>query len=89
VSVEVFEDNDAGYREWLYAHLSGYVVNAQRGSNPGEPILHRATCDTITPTPDRGFTTAYVKVCADKRWELDAWARESGRRLSACPFCDA
>jgi hypothetical protein len=46
--MQIFQDDDAGYREWLWSHLSGYIVNAQRGSNPGEPILHKATCDTIT-----------------------------------------
>jgi len=60
--VLIFEDDDAGYRDWLWSNLSGYVVNAQRGSNPGEPILHRATCDTITPTPDREWTKDYIKI---------------------------
>lgn len=83
-----FEDDEAGYRDWLWSHLSGYVVNAERGSNPGEPILHRATCDTITPTPDRAFTKDYVKVCAPKRFELDEWARSVDRRLRPCVFCD-
>jgi hypothetical protein len=79
-----FQDDDAGYREWLWSHLSGYVVNAQRGSNPGEPILHKATCDTITPTPDREWTKDYVKV----RFELEAWARSRERRLTSCVACD-
>jgi hypothetical protein len=51
--MEAFRDDDAGYRIWLYANLGGYVVNALRGANPGEPTLHRASCDTITPTPDK------------------------------------
>src|SRR6184192_2522819 len=53
--IETFHDDDAGYRSWLYANLGGYVVNALRGANPGEPVLHRATCDTITPTPDKSW----------------------------------
>ena len=36
--MQIFQDDDPGYREWLWSNLSGYVVNAQRGSNPGEPI---------------------------------------------------
>jgi hypothetical protein len=86
--VEWFDDDDEGFREWLYANLGGYVVNAQRGLNPGEPILHRATCDTITPTPDRSFTKDYVKLCALRRFELDEWARAVDRRLTPCTFCD-
>lgn len=83
-----FDDDEAGYRDWLWSHLSGYVVNAERGSSPGQPILHRATCNTITPTPDRAFTKDYVKVCALRRFELDEWARSVDRRLKACVFCD-
>jgi hypothetical protein len=87
--MEVFEDNDPGYHAWVYAHLSGYVVNALRGAHPGEPILHRAICDSITPTPDRTWTSGdYLKACADKRYELDAWCRELGERLRPCPLCD-
>jgi hypothetical protein len=86
--MRTFQDDDAGYRKWLWSHLDGYVVNAQRGSNPGEPILHRATCDTITPTPDREWTKDYIKVCSTDRYELDEWARTLGRRLTPCVACD-
>lgn len=51
--MEIFVNDDAAYHAWLYSHLSGYVVNALKGTNPGEPILHRSTCDWITPTPTR------------------------------------
>jgi len=86
--MQTFEDDDAGYRKWLWSNLNGYVVNAQRGSNPGEPILHKATCDSITPTPDRERTTQYIKVRLTDRHELDAWARSHERRLGPCPACD-
>lgn len=86
--MQTFQDNDARYRQWLWSRLDGYVVNAQRGSNPGEPILHRATCDTITPTPDREWTKDYVKVCSTDRYELAEWARTRGRRLTPCVACD-
>jgi len=86
--MQTFQDDDVGYREWLWSNLSGYVVNAQRGSNPGEPILHKATCDTITPTPDREWTRDYIKVCSTNRYELDAWARSHERRLTSCVACD-
>jgi hypothetical protein len=86
--MEVFQDDDAGYRAWLWSNLTGFIVNAQRGSNPGEPILHRATCDTITPTPDKEWTREYIKICSTSGHELDAWAREHGRHLTACTACD-
>jgi hypothetical protein len=86
--METFQDDDYSYRAWLYGNLGGYVVNALRGSNPGEPVLHRATCDTISPTPDRSWTAEYVKVCSIDRFELESWARAQNRRLIVCDFCD-
>jgi hypothetical protein len=87
-SVERFQDDDAGYRTWLYANTSGYVVNALRGANPGVPILHRATCETITPTPDKAWTAEYIKVCSTDRFELESWARGYDQRLRPCEFCN-
>jgi len=87
-SVERFQDDDAGYRTWLYANMSGYVVNALRGPNLGVPILHRATCETITPTPDKAWTAEYIKVCSTDRFELEGWAREHNQRLHPCEFCN-
>jgi hypothetical protein len=87
--LDIFEDDDGGYRTWLYANIgSGYVVNALRGANPGQPILHRALCETITPTPDRTWTGEYIKVCSTNRLELESWAHGLGTRLTPCDFCD-
>jgi hypothetical protein len=86
--VETFQDDDAGYREWIYANMGGYVVNALRGSVPGDPVLHRATCEWITPTPDKVWTGEYIKVCSTDRYELEAWGRSFDRALRACSFCD-
>ena len=86
--METFEDNDAGYREWIYANMGGFVVNAIRASTPGDPVLHRAACEWITPTPDKVWTGEYIKVCSTNRFELEAWARSIGRPVRACTFCD-
>jgi hypothetical protein len=86
--MEEFRDDDASYRGWLYANLKGFVVNAERHPSPSYLILHRATCDTITPTPDRCFTCDYIKICSRDRYELDAWAKSLGGSLKACEFCD-
>lgn len=86
--VATFQDDDAGYREWIYANMGGYVVNAIRGIVPSDPVLHRATCETITPTPDKVWTGDYTKVCSSDRYELEAWARSIGRSVRACSFCD-
>jgi hypothetical protein len=88
-SVVEIPESDEAYRTWIYAHPSGYVVNTYPDPTTCEPIIHRAMCDTITPTPDVKWTTGdWIKVCAERRYELDAWARERGSRLKACAFCD-
>jgi hypothetical protein len=88
VSVTIPAD-DGAYRTWLYAHLSGFVVNTYPDPKTCEPIIHRAVCDTIAPTPDRRWTTGdWIKVCAERRYEIDAWAREQGVQLRPCAFCD-
>jgi len=88
MTLETFQDDDAGYHAWFYANLGGYVVNAYPGPNPGEPILHRATCETITPTPDKSWTTELIKICSTDRFELESWARAHDRRLGGCSQCD-
>jgi hypothetical protein len=53
--MEIFRDDDAGYRTWIYANPTGYVVNAERRPTPGYLVLHTAMCDTITPAPDQAW----------------------------------
>src|SRR6476619_4869875 len=78
--MELFENDDQGFRTWLYANIAGgYVVYAQRGTSPGQPILRRATCETITPAPDKSRTGGFVKVCSRDRFELEQRARDRDR----------
>ena len=85
--MDQFVDDDAGYRTWIYANPSGFVVNTTRTPSMSYLILHRATCETITPTPDKAWTRDYTKVCSNHRYELDEWARSLGGRLTECEFC--
>jgi hypothetical protein len=86
--VQPFIDEDAAFRTWIYAHPSGFVVNAVRGNDPGPPILHRAMCETITPTPDKTWTGQFIELCSESRYELEAWAHSVGKRLTDCTFCE-
>ena len=88
MAIDIFQDDDVGYRTWMYANPSGYVVNAERNPKPGYLVLHTAMCDTISPAPDKAWTDQYIKICSMKRFELDAWARGLGGRLSECSFCE-
>ena len=85
----VFEDDDAGYLTWCRDHSGGYVINALRGSY-ADPVLHRAECRTIqVQTGDRtGWTTYYIKACADDAGDLTMWSYQQGAAPRDCPRCD-
>ena len=66
----------------LDGHRRGYVINILRGLNPKEAKLHCADCDSISDPTTPYVTRDYVKVCGDRRAELDEWAiREVGSKI--------
>src|SRR5436190_1108541 len=89
--VLTFRDDDIAYTAWLAAHPSGWVVNAQRNPTRAYLKLHRADCPTISE-PKSGYsrwtTGEYIKVCAEDRADLDAWAKATlGAALEVGCFC--
>jgi len=86
----MFVDDDDGYRRWIYAHPSRFVINTLRGGSGGQPILHSAICDHVAPRAEAHWTTGdYVKICGDKRIALDLWAREQyGAFPTPCRNCE-
>lgn len=79
MAVETFRHDDAGYEAWLVTHPSGWVVNARRSPTATYLKLHRAGCTTISQLQagySRWTTGEYIKVCPERRDELDAWARQ-------------
>lgn len=88
VSVTVFDSDEGDYQRWLDGHRGGYVINILRGFNVKEAKLHCADCDSISDPTTPYVTRDYVKVCGDRRPELDEWAiRETGSKISPCPNC--
>jgi hypothetical protein len=89
--VRVFEDDDAGYLDWVRQRPDGYVLNSYRKPSANYLPLHRASCWTITGKPARGdrWTTGdFIKVCADTRPDLEQWARQiAGGTVSPCSWC--
>jgi hypothetical protein len=85
----VFEDDDVGYLAWCRDHPGGFVINALRGSF-ADPVLHRAECRAIQEHTgdDGGWTTAYVKVCADDPGDLTMWSYQQGTAPRDCTKCD-
>ncbi len=89
--MRILEDDDAGYLTWVDRNQHGFVVNTTRKPDPRYLILHRASCGTIRGKPARGerWTTGdFIKVCAERRAELDQWARQiAGGELHPCGLC--
>jgi hypothetical protein len=89
--VQTFRDDDAGYEAWLTVNPSGWVVNARRCPSSAYLKLHRAGCATISQLRagcSRWTTGEYIKVCADRREELDAWGQRTfGADLQDGCYC--
>jgi len=94
VAIELFRDDEAGFREWMTRHSSGYVVNADRALSDREATrLHRASCFTLEPGSGGGElqTETYVKVRSWNPRELDEWAQGNlgfGLRNLRCRHCN-
>jgi len=89
--VLVFEDDDAGYLDWISSHPGGFVVNANRPPTAGYVVLHRATCRTVSgdPTNGRAWTADYLKACSENGASIGRWVREAtGEVPSPCGICD-
>jgi hypothetical protein len=85
-----FRDDDAGYLAWLAAHPNGYVINILRSHNATEARVHHADCRTINGQNPlaAGWTSQYVKVCAEQLAELDQWASDQvGGPIPRCQTC--
>jgi hypothetical protein len=65
------------------------VINILRGyKQPDKARLHCADCDSIIDPTTPYVTREYVKVCGDRRAELDEWAiGKVGSRIKSCDNC--
>jgi hypothetical protein len=85
-----FRDDDAGYLAWLAAYPNGYVINILRSHNATEARVHHADCRTINGQNPlaAGWTSQYVKVCAEQLAEPDQWASDQvGGPIPRCQTC--
>jgi hypothetical protein len=86
----VFSDDEDGYLAWLAEHPDGYVLNSYRNPSASYLKLHRAACGRIQGAPPRGttWTRPYIKVCADSRPVVEAWAlATTAGSVSPCGWC--
>ncbi len=90
MSVEEFQNNDAGYLTWLAENQDGYVINIQRNLTPSDARLHHAGCRTISGVPTKGktWTELYIKVCSVDLDTLDTWAIDHiSSSITRCSTC--
>lgn len=90
MSIDLFVDDDDGYRDWLHRNPRGYVINIQRSMNPSDARLHDAECRDLIAQLGRDVQLAgsYVKVCGEDRAELDQWSADNvGDHIQLCGHC--
>lgn len=80
MAVELFQNREADYLNWIGQHSDGYVLNTRRERPANYMVLHRADCRTISIYKKRGAFTErkYIKVCARTTSELIIWIQDNG-----------
>lgn len=87
----VFKDDDQGFRDWIGVHPTGFYINTSRTPSADYLMLHRVGCTHVGDAEDRdvSWTKDYIKVCANTKLELEAWARTSvGGEPTLCQTCN-
>lgn len=86
--MELFRNDDAGYRSWIERHADGYIVNLNTlGKN--RSMIHTSRCGHLyEPETTRTHTIAYGKACSQDWQELIAWAKANGHTLAECSSCE-
>ncbi|MGH2561434.1 MAG: hypothetical protein ACRDJH_20410 [Thermomicrobiales bacterium] len=89
--MQVFVDDESGYRQWKERNPRGFILNTARKPGPDYLILHRPTC----PHLNRGgatvhWTKHFIKVCSLQVEEIEAWVKATvpgTPRITRCMFC--
>jgi hypothetical protein len=76
--MEIFENDEQGYQNWLNENPDGFVLNARNPPNRNYLYAHRAACRSINGNSctDKDWTKKYIKICSGKLSELSAWTEE-------------
>jgi hypothetical protein len=88
--LEVFEDDDQNYLDWLRAHYNGYVLDVPRSAHVDAPKVHRAHCPIVwgEQPRERNWTGTYTKICSYSYARLSRWASEElDTEPSPCRIC--
>lgn len=86
--VMLFDDDDAAFHGWLDDHPHGFFVNAERRPKPTYLVLHVSSCPHFDRSPTVRWTKDYIKICSDRRDELEGWAEQRvGGDVTLCTSC--
>lgn len=87
--VVIFRDDDDGFHSWLDAHDGAFLINAERNPKPNYLVLHIAgRCGHFDRSPSVHWTRDYIKICSDRRDQLEGWAEQSvGGEVTLCRSC--
>lgn len=83
--MNVFQNCEAKYTDWLDRHPDGFVLSLRSRGNPS--FLHRVGCKHLYETDPTRERTVNAKVCADSAAELVQWARADDRQITMCRSC--
>ena len=79
MAAQVWETNDAGWKQWLISHPQGFMANTHRPVGGHYYKIHAATCplaDRSKPETSNPRTgNFYLKVTGETLEELEGWAK--------------
>ena len=79
------QDAHEKFLRWRERNRGGYVVSRRSAS---DAMLHRTYCGHFEHGDKSASLTRTMKVCAESKGELEAWARGNvGGRLKRCRSC--
>lgn len=84
--VEVFDERDEPFLDWMETHPDGLVLNTKRSHQSTYAVFHRAGCSHIQSIADSWQDNAFtgrdfIKVCSQESEPLKQWLR--GNRPNA------
>lgn len=87
--VATFRDDDIGFYAWVDTHQDGFFINTERKPNPNYLVLHMpGGCGHFDRSSSLKWTKDYIKICSDRREELEGWAEQSvGGEVTLCKDC--
>ena len=86
--VDLFRDDDHGFFDWLDSNPNGFFINTARNPKPDYLVLHRPDCSHIDRRPSMNWTKDYIKLCANRRSDLEEWASSAvGGEVTLCRTC--